>query len=1124
MGLSRKWKRSLTTEPSQTDYTFVPRAGRRARLRLLALLSATVVFAAGVLFVKYQMEGVRARVEQAASERTGSNLTLGRVRVTGLRGVEVEELHARYSTGTGASVQLYAPSALLYVDVADLFYGRINIQQVRIDGAQLEVVRDPQGAWLGSGVEESPQADGAVSAPADDAAPIAPAEGDGGEAAQAPGEFPDADAPGEGATPPATASPTSETVPAEVPSVSPAGPDTAGVGAIVETAALAPPGKDPAEGIFAAIDSFLPRFPFRLVGQDCHATIKNVVGDTTLTISELRLDLFRLSDSPEVSGSISGILGEDGAKRVDLRARYASREDFDIRISHDEVTPEDVNVFLPAEQHFFQQGLLRPQVRLSGFPNNALVLSLEVPYQALSIRDQPEFLPPQTGRLSAFAQYDLSTSTLRVTAARAESAEFAGELGGSISFAGEKPELNLTLRADRLPVKDLLNGFLAEQAGRFGVADLQLNTPYDVSLALTGPTDAPAFAARAELDSGQLRLEPDSPLLPRGSIRLGRVDITWDTATNAPRGCIVLQDGTLEHKQAGVKAEQLNGTICLDDTAVTLAPFTMLLRGNPISGNARYDLNSKTARFDVNGTVSNLEASPLHNVIPELMIAGAAGVRVTGTAGAKGIAADISVDATQADVQLEWWLWKKPGTGAVFHGVHVDYQPRKKVEILGGLTLDGSEIDAQVSLAWVKSKFVLDKIRAKSDLVHIGTLDRCLRIPYRASGGAIKGATFVWDREPSMDKAQRFTIDGTIDEVSLVANTTEVPVIAREAHVRFNQESLKESKNNLLIAAKDIRLPSFDEEWLIPLESAAPPELVSKFAGTKRNTWGYSFAAEKLELPPWKATNFEGHANSDNAMFNMDSFKGKVGDGSLQGEFSIRTEDRMSHLKASWQNIPSEMLLQHLELPPMLSGPTTGKVDYTLDLDDPASLKGAGDFEVLNGKFSADYLAAQLQGSLTGDVSALPPSLAFSRLGSDVEMQGDKITSRRLYLESEGLRIDGNGFYIVNGDMDYNIQVALTPQTAARIPALNTYFNIEGHRLTQSELALGFRVSGPSFRPRSAVAGLPPVGVTLVSGAFEMTSDALSIVDLPRQLLVDLFKIGGGIVGAQRDNPGARKN
>ena len=79
-------------------------------------------------------------------------------------------------------------------------------------------------------------------------------------------------------------------------------------------------------------------------------------------------------------------------------------------------------------------------------------------------------------------------------------------------------------------------------------------------------------------------------------------------------------------------------------------------------------------------------------------------MRASGKASAKGVAADISMDATQAEVQFEWWLNKRPGTGAVFHGVHLDYVPKKKLEFTGGITLDASEIDAQFGFVWAKNQ------------------------------------------------------------------------------------------------------------------------------------------------------------------------------------------------------------------------------------------------------------------------------------------------------------------------------------------------------------------------------------------------------------------------------------
>jgi len=100
--------------------------------------------------------------------------------------------------------------------------------------------------------------------------------------------------------------------------------------------------------------------------------------------------------------------------------------------------------------------------------------------------------------------------------------------------------------------------------------------------------------------------------------------------------------------------------------------------------------------------------------------------------------------------------------------------------------------------------------------------------------------------------------------------------------------------------------------------------------------------------------------------------------------------------------------------------------------------------------------------------------------------------------------------------MHYDINVSVSPNTAERIPILRDNFNIEGHRITQNDIVLGFRISGPMFNPSGQLAGLPGVGVTLVSGAGQVTSDALKVITVPGQILLDLLKIGGSIVGGTR--------
>ncbi len=1074
-------------------------------MRLLALLAATAAFAALVLLIKYQMEGVRARVEAMASERTGSNFTLGQVRVTGLRGVEVKDLKARFNSDDGASVSLDIPTALLYVDLIDLLSGQISIEQVRLDHASLEITRTPSGVWFTPEEAEAPEE-------------LLPTEAIGAESLAAEGEGSEATADSTESQPEvATVEPAAvvEGEPIVVAEELDA-PATAELASEATDQLFPDRPKSSTAGIFGAIEAVLPNFPFRVVGEHCTINVQNVVGDTSIALSEVRLDAYRLSDSPDVSASISGMLDDDEAKRIELRARYASSKDFDIRISHDSITPRDVNVFLPADQHVFEQGEFRPQIRLSGFPSDTLVLSVEAPYTGLVFRGQPEFLPPLTGRLTAFAQYDLESRMLEITTAKAQSPEFSGDLSGSVSFASEEPQLDLELQASKLPVRDILNNFLAEQSGRFGVADLTLDAEHALMVGLSGTPSAPVISARAEMNSGELRLEPDNAALPRGTISLGRVDVAWDSATSSPRGCIVIQSGNLEHKAFNLRAEQLSGTLCIEGDTVTLEPFTALFTGNPLQGTVRYNTQSQSADFTVSGSVANMESTPLANIVKELSLGGSAGLRASGKAGLAGASVDLSIDLTQARVGFEWWLDKPPGVGAIFHGVHLEYKPKKAVNLTGNLTLDTAEFNAVADLAWQQQKFVLNKIRAKSSRIDIATADRLLRVPYRMSGGSILDASFDWDRATDHPDGNRFTLAGKLDEASILAKTTQVPLVARNADILASIVSLDDTRSKLTVTAEEATVPPFSERWLIPLDSEAPPEMVAQFKSKKQNYWTYEFKSAALNLGPWEGRNFEANAKDDASHFHMERFAAQVGEGTLSGDYRLRNEDNVGTLNAQWQKIPASYLLAHLEMPTVLSGPCTGEVAYTVDHDDPATLRGTGRFEVSDGQFSADYLVTQLQGALQGDASTLPPSLAFSRVGGDLAMEGDRITSQEIYLDSPGLRITGSGYYIADGDMNYDIQVFMTPETAARIPILQTYFNIEGHRLTQNELVLGFRISGPAFRPRSEVAGLPSIGITLVSGAFEMTSEALKIVDLPRQLLFDLFKIGGGIVGAQR--------
>src|SRR5690606_20322204 len=144
---------------------------------------------------------------------------------------------------------------------------------------------------------------------------------------------------------------------------------------------------------------------------------------------------------------------------------------------------------------------------------------------------------------------------------------------------------------------------------------------------------------------------------------------------------------------------------------------------------------------------------------------------------------------------------------------------------------------------------------------------------------------------------------------------------------------------------------------------------------------------------------------------------------------------------------------------------------------------------IQNGQFSADFLFKQFEAQLEDKVFSLPPSLKFSELRADLELAGDVIHTRNIVLNSDVLKLTGDGQFVVGGDMDHNIRLSISPEVAARIPLIRAYFNDEGFRNSQTNIELAFHLTGPSFNPKLEVVGLPGAGAIISSGVVEVGSE-----------------------------------
>jgi len=859
--------------------------------------------------------------------------------------------------------------------------------------------------------------------------------------------------------------------------------------------------------------------PFRVTGMDCAVIVENVVKDTRLELDRLNFDIARLSSSPTVTGSVSGVLSGDKDKGIAVDLQYTSLIDFDLRVHCKELSTEDVNIFLPADQRIIRTGMATPTARLTGNANGTVSLSLESGFEDIQVRNQPEYLPPATGNLNAYGNYDPATRTLRLSMASADTETLSGNLSGSVVFSDDAPILDLTFTSSNLPVREVLNSALAGRLDRYGKVEYTVADLEECTLTLKGSTENPVVAATAAAGGGTLSFAPADAKYPSGELRLGRFEVAWDSQARQPSGTIAVVDGSVQHKGTGLVADDLAGRVTLEAGAIRADPLKATFMGQPLMVAGTYNLETQSGDATVSGSLADIEKTELAGSVRNTTLAGSGSVSATMQFTRDRIEFEADVDGTQLEIGYRWWFLKPIGIGANGRLLGV-LTPRKALTCDFDGLIAGTQIAASTDLYYNGTKWRLKRAEAKSDSVDIVSAGKCLPLPYTITGGKGTNGSYEWSRDENDSEHWHSTFACDIDRIALQAETSEHPMDLRGVRATGGMASGDEETGTLAIAVEEGETPPLRAgKWFAPLERDQ-----EKFPPVDRR-WTFALRADRLEVPPWRGAEFTGEGFASLTDFGLSRYSATVEDGQVSGSYLNQREQNTFQSEASWEKVPASYLMDTLQLPHVFRGNMSGKIAYSQDRDDPGTLEGKGYFTMGEGQFSADYLLAMLEQQMdSSEVSSLPPSLRFSSLEADVEFEKDIVRTPRIKLTSDAIEMEAAGQFVTDGDMNYEIKVAVTPDAAERIPLLAENFNVQGHRLSQQDIELAFTLTGPTFKPVSALAETPPVHVTLVSGALEAANEAIRVIDAPRKILVDLLKIGGGIVGARKAPPSGSAN
>ncbi|MCF6286966.1 MAG: AsmA family protein, partial [Candidatus Hydrogenedentes bacterium] len=663
---------------SHTDSTPLGQS-HMIRLWLLALLVLTAIVAGGVLFVKFQLEALRTTVQAKIEERTGILLDAESVRVDGLRGLRMRQLHMTIDTETGPTVDAYVPEALLLVSIADLLQGRISVNRIQLDNARIHLTRPRGNYWF-----------------TDD---------------------------------------------------------------LTDRSAL----KNP--------------IPFRAVGRNCTIEIEHIVGDTAFRIENLNSDRHRRADSPNLLANLDGQLNEETDSGFHVFARYASLEDFEMRIEGDALDSQSLVPFFPLLAEHIESGTVQPSIRVSGYPRRRMVVNLELPFQNFAFREQQEFPVPVEGLLTALASYDMDTHVLTLNTARTLSPDFEGQVEGTISFAKDPPELDLKLEVEHLAMSDIMEIATGAWLQEYGTLALEASDPYLFFVTFKGDITNTKVGVEAQLGTGSLHFTPTESSLPEADLQFSLMSLSWHSDDTMPTGRLSLSDGTVSHTPSGFVADSISGTLVLSDDTIAFTPLVAQVAGNTIRGSLDYTMESETLSLELSGDLAAVEEIGIIGDHPLLNMRGPVSINaLSGTITPRKYQFDMMVDLTRTHIDWDWWLSKKTGVGARIQDLHIEVVPRKSVAVVGTIALDTALIEAKASLKHNGRKWELQDIDALSPRLEMGTLDKVVNVPYAISGGESTDAWLRWDRKSSTPEHLELSTGGIIDELTLLPDDTSVPI------------------------------------------------------------------------------------------------------------------------------------------------------------------------------------------------------------------------------------------------------------------------------------------------------------------------------------------------------------
>ena len=382
--------------------------------------------------------------------------------------------------------------------------------------------------------------------------------------------------------------------------------------------------------------SKLPTLDFQ--GDNCMVEVYISPDKPPVIIKDVAFIASKEAESSEVRLYVSAVsVADNNESNIKIDSVYRSPDTLDAMVEITGFTPEHLAPVMAVPEGI--AGNLALRFHAFGAINKQMMAELALDLNDVEIPQlvrMPDVIDLKSATLNAGMQLDIATKQLHIFQTTVSTAVFTAALQGGINFIQTPALLDITAKVEDIPAGNIINTLIAEKAADVGEVKVDVSPESQLSLHASGTLRQPVVEVQAEVPTVTASLTPSDKKLPKGSVRVEQINVLWNSRETMPTVTANLADGWASSAQLGVEAEKMAGSLSFDGERVLIHPITAAISNKPWGGTVSYNLNDKEILFDVNGALTKIENTPLHDLVKKLWLGGDIAVNGRGSLGLDG--------------------------------------------------------------------------------------------------------------------------------------------------------------------------------------------------------------------------------------------------------------------------------------------------------------------------------------------------------------------------------------------------------------------------------------------------------------------------------------------------------